>query len=701
MLGPLLSAVLIAAVVATATPPPAAVRPVTQTFFDQSRIDPYHWMEDGGSELTDWMRPQAAYTDAVLAANPGRASVKAAMLKAFGEAGAASSLTEVRRIGGRVFYMQTPPRANGPSLFEARPAGGAPTVLIDGAALPPRTVLRWFVPSPDETKIAYAVGDGSERVTLHVRELASGRDTIEAIELDVIYGLVWRDANSFYYARTHATATDRLGNALLHRIGSPGSSDVVIAGSGVAGPLGVTESGANATLRVSENTVLVGTVVGVSPYVKVYSATRASAASPAGPWREIFTLADKVTDFELLGDRVFAISDREARRDIVVRPADGSGVVSMVAAQGTAFRMDMFANRAGLYVSERDGASMRLEHFDAAGKPLAPVALPDANSITALNGLRSHDAMTVHVASFNDAGHWYEVAGAAAKVTDLGIDPPVPPSYARTRISNGFARSSDGTQIPVSIIYADGTPRDGKRPALVLGYGAYGRDPFEPPAPPPALALLDFGMVLVLAHVRGGGEYGEPWHLAGKGAAKQHTIDDFIACTKYVADAGWTSPAKTAGLGGSAGGITIGNAIAQHPEMYAAAISQVGLNDMVDFERTPNGPGNIPEFGSVATPDGFRNLLAMSAYDHIAPQTRYPAVLLTTGLNDPRVAPWEVAKLAARLQASSTSGKPVLLRVDENAGHGIGDDFATIVNEWTDIGTFLLWQLGESGFQPA
>jgi prolyl oligopeptidase len=181
---------------------------------------------------------------------------------------------------------------------------------------------------------------------------------------------------------------------------------------------------------------------------------------------------------------------------------------------------------------------------------------------------------------------------------------------------------------------------------------------------------------------------------------KINTVFDFIACAQYLEDQGYTSPAYLAGEGGSAGGITIGGAIDWAPQLFAAAIDSHGETDNLRSEFTPNGPPNIGEFGSVTTEAGFHGLYAMSAYVHVHDGVKYPAVLLQTGANDPRVEPWEVAKMAARLQAATASGKPILLSVSYDSGHGIGDTKAQDDAEAADIFSFILWQTGDPDFQP-
>jgi prolyl oligopeptidase len=204
-----------------------------------------------------------------------------------------------------------------------------------------------------------------------------------------------------------------------------------------------------------------------------------------------------------------------------------------------------------------------------------------------------------------------------------------------------------------------------------------------------------------VCHVRGGGEYGEEWHLAGKGSTKPNTWRDFIACAQYLIDQKYTSPARLAGIGGSAGGILIGRAITERPDLFGAAIDVVGCSDMLRMETTANGLPNIDEFGSTKTEEGYKALYAMSAFHHIQDRTAYPAVLLETGINDPRVDPWHMAKMTARLQAATASGKPVLLRVEYAGGHGgIGGTKKQAQERLADEWSFLLWQFGVPDFQP-
>jgi prolyl oligopeptidase len=203
--------------------------------------------------------------------------------------------------------------------------------------------------------------------------------------------------------------------------------------------------------------------------------------------------------------------------------------------------------------------------------------------------------------------------------------------------------------------------------------------------------------------VRGGGEFGEAWHLAGQKLTKPNTWRDLIACAEFLIERRFTRKEKLAIEGRSAGGVTVGRALTERPDLFAAVVPVVGLLDALRFEFTPNGPPNVPEFGSVKTDAGFKGLLSMSALHHVKDGTKYPSVLLMHGVNDPRVDVWQSAKMAARLQAATAmdaNANPILLRLDYDAGHGVGSSRLQRDMEMADIYSFLLWRFGDPAFQP-
>jgi prolyl oligopeptidase len=257
------------------------------------------------------------------------------------------------------------------------------------------------------------------------------------------------------------------------------------------------------------------------------------------------------------------------------------------------------------------------------------------------------------------------------------------------------APAADGTMIPLSIIHREGLQRDGANPTLLLVYGSYGMV-LSPAFLPELLAWYERGGVLAVAHVRGGGEYGRAWHEAGRLLNKERTIGDFIACAEFLIDQGYTRPGRLAGMGGSAGGIPTGGALVRRPDLWAAMIMQVAATNPLRLEFSENGPVNVPEFGSVTTAEGLRALQIIDSYGRVQDGVAYPAVLLTAGLNDSRIPVWQATKMAARLQAATSSGKPVLLRLDREAGHGMGSTKRQQDAELADCLAFALGQMGVS-----
>ena len=253
--------------------------------------------------------------------------------------------------------------------------------------------------------------------------------------------------------------------------------------------------------------------------------------------------------------------------------------------------------------------------------------------------------------------------------------------------------SHDGVMIPLTIIHKEGLVLDGKNPTVVYGYGSYGSS-MNVGFSATRLAWLERGGVWAIAHVRGGGEYGQEWHYAGRMQTKPNTWRDLIASAEYLVTEGYTSPAHMAPWGGSAGGILAGRAITERPDLFGAAIIDVGSLDTIRAETTTNGVPNIKEFGTVTEEAGFHALLAMSAYHSVRDGVAYPAVMLSHGFNDPRVEPWQSGKMTARLQAATASDNPVLLRVDFQAGHGIGSTRDQYLQERADQFAFLFSELG-------
>jgi prolyl oligopeptidase len=274
-----------------------------------------------------------------------------------------------------------------------------------------------------------------------------------------------------------------------------------------------------------------------------------------------------------------------------------------------------------------------------------------------------------------------------------GLAPPPAVDLSGYEAIRTFATARDGTRVPLSIVAKKGLARDGRNPTLVNAYGAY-QVTSGPYFSLRTLALLERGGVFATAHVRGGGEYGKRWWRDGRKLTKPNTWRDLIDGCEHLVRTGWASPNTLTIQGGSAGGITVGRALTERPDLFAGVISNVGVSNALRAEFSQNGPPNIEEFGTVTERAGFLGLKAMDALYHVQDGTRYPAVLLTVGMTDPRVDAWHGAKMAARLQKATTSGRPVLLRVNFDAGHGLGSTRSQIDDERADEFAFVLWRAG-------
>jgi prolyl oligopeptidase len=358
----------------------------------------------------------------------------------------------------------------------------------------------------------------------------------------------------------------------------------------------------------------------------------------------------------------------------------------------------VFGTREALYVEYRDGLHFSLAKFNAADAPAGEVPLPYNGSLSGIDASPTEPGLRFGLDSWTRSVALFSYDGAHT-VTDTHIIAKDPADVSHVVAHEVMAPSTDGAMVPVSIITRDDIVLDGSHPTLFEGYGAYGIS-IDPYFSASQLEWVFRGGVFAIAHVRGGGEYGERWHLAGEKTTKQHTVDDMIATAQYLIAHKYTSPEHLAVRGTSAGGIAVGGAITQRPELFGAAVDNVGATNILREQLTPGGPANIPEFGDSTKPGDFKYMYPMDAYEHVKDGTKYPAVMGITGVNDPRVSTWIVAKMIARLQAATTSEKPVVLRADFDAGHGIGSSRTQAIEERADEWTFLLWQLGDPEFQP-
>jgi prolyl oligopeptidase len=486
----------------------------------------------------------------------------------------------------------------------------------------------------------------------------------------------------FYYTRLQklAPGQSRLDKELdetayLHHVGDNPDKDVAILGRKIEPNLGMiptdsayvgVEPGSPYALGLISHGVKNELTLVVSP---------ADAAAKGAPvWTKIIDVDDDVTSAAVKGSDMWMLTHKDAPRFKVLHisldhpdmaKADVTYPASDLVLKGVSTAKD------GLYIEGSQGGISHLLRMAYGDTKAAEVPLPFAGSIEGFSCDVQNDGFLMRFAGWTEPPQWYAYDPKTNALTNTKLEPLNPTDFSGITSVEVTAPAPDGTPIPLSIIYKKDLKMNGQNPCLMEGYGSYGIS-LDPNFDATRLALLEKGIIIAFAHVRGGGENGEDWHLAGQKLTKENTISDFIACAKYLEKNGYTSPGKLALRGTSAGGITIGGALTQRPDLFALAICNVGVMDALRMEAGPNGAVNTPEFGSVKDADGFKGLYAMDAYQHVKDGTAYPTVLLITGANDPRVDPWQLLKMTARLQAATSSKNPVLLRVDYDAGHGIG-----------------------------
>ncbi|MCK4373643.1 MAG: S9 family peptidase, partial [candidate division Zixibacteria bacterium] len=316
--------------------------------------------------------------------------------------------------------------------------------------------------------------------------------------------------------------------------------------------------------------------------------------------------------------------------------------------------------------------------------------------ITSISGLlyAGGDTFLMRRSGYTEPPGWYIVRPGDAPVwSRTSLYKTSPADFSDVEVVREFATSKDGTKVPLNIIRLKGTRLDGNNPTILNGYGGYGIS-LSPRFDATLRLWLDQGGIYVVANLRGGGEYGEEWHLAGNLTNKQNVFDDFAACAEYLISSGYTNSSKLVIKGGSNGGLLMGAAFTQHPELFRAVVSSVGIYDMLRVELDPNGVFNVTEFGTVKNPDHFRALYAYSPYHNVKEGAVYPSILFLTGDHDGRVNPAQSRKMTARLQAATGSGNPIMLRTSSKTGHGGGTALSEKIELQTDIYAFILDQLG-------
>jgi prolyl oligopeptidase len=711
------SLALAAAFAGVEVPPPPAPRPVTETFWGVAVEDPYRFLENTSDpEIQAFMRGQADATQAILAKIPGREKL-AARVKEI-DAETPGQVTQIERDeNGRVFYLKREAKDNQFKLYMREKPDGADVLLVDPEVEMKATgkphAIGDFSPSPDGSKLVYSISaSGTEIGTLHVIDTATRKEVIPPIDRVRFAAAGWlSDSSGFFHSRLRADydkaprAERFLDNVnYLVKLAEPGKE--IKAFGPKLFPEVTTDRSASAFVNQLPGTQLVTAFVfhGVDRNRSLYLADLAGVLEGKPKWRKVFDQSAKIDLAAAGGGWLYVKTARDAPRYQVLRtrlPEADLAKAETVVAPSDAVIVGLGAAKDALYVTRREGVVSRLLRipYGDAVKPQT-IAMPFDGTVDLVEANLRREGAVLRLSGWARAAQPYLLGAGDAKPEVLPLVPlgkyDAPGNVVAREV---MVKSHDGVEVPVSILSRADIKLDGRNPTIVYGYGAYGMVE-EPAWTPRLLAWLEQGGVYAIAHVRGGGILGDAWHMAGHKGTKPNTWKDGIAAAEWLIANKYTSRDRLGIYGGSAGGIFVGRAITERPDLFAAATIAVGNTDQLRSETRANGAGNIPEYGTVKVEEEFKALLANSTYANVKPGTAYPAVLFEHGVNDTRVDVWMTLKTASRLAAATTSGKPVLMRLEYEAGHGVGATREQLQRRTVDRWAFCLWQFGVPGFQP-
>ncbi len=675
--------------------PVAPTTNAVDTYFGTAVPDPYRGLEDVDAPATaDWILAEASLTESFLTKVPARKRLRKRL----------TEIIDYEKIdlpfhrGSQYFFTRNSGLQNQAVLYTHDGPTGTPRILLDPNSLSPdgTVAVVGYGASKDGTLLAYATANaGSDWETWRVREVASGRDRPDLIEWSKFGGAAWLADNAgfFYSAYDKPANAEALKAAnfyhklYFHRLGMPQASDRLVYErrdqKAWIFNADVTEDGRYAVITASEGT---DRRQRISTIDLRDSSWAVRALLPRGDAAYSFVTNDGpifyfVTDRDAPRGRLIAldISAPERVREVIAeRPATLQAVTST---GGRFFASYLADARCEIRVHGRDG---RL-----AGE----VALPGIGSASGFGGERDDTQTYYSFSGFTTppTTYRYDIAGGTSTLVRRGN---VKFDCTEFTTEQVFFPSKDGTRVPMFVSYKKGLRRDGKAPTVLSGYGGF-NIPLTPAFSASRIVWMELGGILAVANLRGGSEYGEQWHEAGMLERKQNVFDDFVAGAQYLIDQKYTSTPKLAIQGGSNGGLLVGAAMTQRPDLFGAALAHVGVLDMLRYDKFTIGHAWIPEYGSAERSAAeFKTLFAYSPLHNIKSGTAYPPTWISTGDHDDRVFPAHSFKFAAALQQAQRGDAPVLLRVETRAGHGAGKPTSKVIDELTDDYAFLVKTLG-------
>ncbi len=699
-----------------ANPPVAPVTDTADTLHGVVVKDPYRYFENGKTpDVQAWYQGQGEFARSQL----DRIAVRDTLEKRLtaltsGNRDAVAGLE--RMAGDKIYYVKRPKGERQFKLAMREGLQGLERILVDPEQAAKATgiphAINYFVPSWDGKYVAYGMSaGGSEDASLYILEVATGKtvgEPIPRVHSDLVHWLP--DSKSLTYNQLKqptpgepATETYLDSKVMWLKVGDTAAKAQAVFGPTVTKGLGLQRLDvASIQFAPGSPWMIARTTDTTLPEGFLFVAPVAHLGKANAGWKKISGYADKITEIELKGQDLYFLTHNQAPTKRVMkldlRKPDLARAVEVAKAPKDGVLEGFILTRDALMATVRQGTEIVLRRYvpgNTAGRAV-PMPFPGAARLVP-DHAHAYSDVLYSSSGWTQLPLIYRLQGDASTDTGLQVNPALP-DLPDVEVVNVEVPSHDGVRVPMTLLYKKGLKRDGTNPTLLTAYGAYG---FSETAGFSAnhMVWIEQGGIMAIANVRGSGVHGDPWYRAGQKATKSNTWKDGVACAQYLIAEKYASPQTLGIKGTSAGGIFVGRAVTSAPQLFAAGIFDVGTMDTVRAEESANGITNISEFGSAKNPQEFPALLEMSTYHQIVDGTDYPAVMLVHGMNDPRVDVWHSGKVAARLQAATRSGKPVLLRLDMQAGHGMGSTATQRNAMAADIFAFLLWQMGKTSLK--
>ena len=693
--------------------PATPEHPVTDNYFGTQITDNYRWLEDmKNPQVQDWFKKQADFSQNMLSKINGRDELFNGMKQIQGMYG--DICGNIIQRGNVYFYTKQKKDEKLGKLYSRIMPDGKENLLLDPETIKSGTQLIAFIASEDGKKIAVSFAQGGAEIC-DIRVF----DVLEKKLLPEIIHPTWSEFNfeftsdgqALIYSKlsTNDASSDQLlknTKVFMHHLGTNPESDKIIASLEKYPGLNILPEQFPQVYFSSDYKYVFLQLESTKIESLVYYAPASELKSEKINWKPLMKLEDEITDYQTIGNQLYFLTHKNASNYRIgvttIGNTDFSNAKIIVPESKKIIRFDSFRQSKNyLYYSLSDGINQEIVQLDPQSFSIKKLPLPKGVNTSFPFNNRENDKLLISNKGWltpNSLLEYDAQTGLVSKSKWFNIDGNFPDYEKLYEVKEIEIPSYDGVLVPLSLIYPKNIKLDGSNPCYITGYGAYGIS-IQPRFVSTSILLLEQGVILAFAHVRGGGEKGATWHKAGQKETKPNTWKDFIACSEYLIKEKYTSSPKLIGKGVSMGGVLIGRTITERPDLFKVAIVEVGATNMLRSEITANGPNQIPETGTLQNEQDCKNLIEMDAQSKVKKGIKYPAVLVRTGMNDSRIAPWMPGKFAAILQKSTASDNPVLFDVNYDNGHFTGDLDVTF-HDLSDIFAFMLWQIGNPKFQP-